>query len=82
MLAAIEGMRTEVGECMERMINVEMHISDTEDTVGSLQAKVLSLETRNRDMEVKIIDSETRSRRNNLRLVKAEGRDACSFLKT
>lgn len=85
-MAAIEGVRNEVGECKERIVNVETRISDTEDTVDSLQRKVQSLEKKTRDMEDKVMDLETRARRANLRLVnlpeKVEGTDACAFLET
>ncbi|KAL3058104.1 hypothetical protein OYC64_010309 [Pagothenia borchgrevinki] len=83
-LAAIAGMRKEVGECMERVNNAELRISGTEDTIIHLQAKVQSLESKNKVMEDKVIDLEARSRSSNLRLVnmpeKAEGEDACLFL--
>ncbi|KAI4823919.1 hypothetical protein KUCAC02_012473 [Chaenocephalus aceratus] len=83
-LAAIAGMRKEVGECMERVDNAELRISGTEDTIIHLQAKVQSLEGKNKVMEDKVIDLEARSRSSNLRLVnmpeKVEGDDACLFL--
>lgn len=83
-LAAIAGLRNEVGECMERVNNAEVRISGTEDTIVHLQAKVQSLESKNKEMEDKVIDLETRSRSSNLRLVnmpeKAEGDDVCLFL--
>lgn len=85
-LTAIEGVRKEVGECLERIKSAETHISGTEDAVSSLAARVRSLENKNKDMEDKIVDLEARSRRSNLRLVNlpegAEGNDACSFLET
>ncbi|KAK1892526.1 Dual specificity testis-specific protein kinase 2 [Dissostichus eleginoides] len=76
-LAAIAGMRKEVGECMERVNNAELRISGTEDTIIHLQAKVQSLESKN-----KVIDLEARSRSSNLRLVNMpeKGDDACLFL--
>ncbi|KAI4785754.1 hypothetical protein KUCAC02_037571 [Chaenocephalus aceratus] len=63
------GMRKEVGECMERVDNAELRISGTEDTIIHLQAKVQSLESKNKVMEDKVIDLEARSRSSNLRLV-------------
>lgn len=85
-LTAIEGVRREVGECLERVKNTETRISETEDVVSSLVARIRSLENKNRDMEDKLEDLEARSRRSNLRLVNlpegAEGNDACSFLET
>lgn len=84
-LVATEGVRKEVGECMECVKSAEVHISGTEDDVTTLQAKVQGLESKNRELEDKVIDLEARSRLSNLRLVnlleKAEGDDACSFLK-
>lgn len=83
-LAATDGMRREVGECMERVECAELRISGTEEIVASLQAKVQSLENKSKEMEDKLVDLEARSRRSNLRLVnlpeKVEGDDACSFL--
>lgn len=77
-------MRKEVSECLERVKGSETRISEAEDTVISLVAKVCSLENRNKEMADKIEDLEARSRRSNLRLVSlpegAEGNDACSFL--
>lgn len=43
-LTAIEGVRKEVGECLERVKGAETRISEAEDTVISLVAKVRSLE--------------------------------------
>lgn len=83
-LVAIEGVRKEVGECFERVKGAETRISEAEDTVANLAAKVRSLEHINKEMTDKIDDLEARSRRLNLRLVNlpegAEGSDACSFL--
>ena len=83
-LAAIEGVRKEVGECLGRVKSAETRISETEDTVRDLVARVRSLENKNKVMEDKIVDLEARSRRSNLRLVNlpegAEGTGACSFL--
>ena len=83
-LAAIEGVRKEVGECLEHVKSAETHISETEDAVSDLAAKVRSLENKNKVLEDKIVDLEARSRTSNLRLVNlpegAEGTDTCSFL--
>lgn len=85
-LTAIEGVRKEVGQCLEHVKSAETCISETEDAVSSLVARVRSLENKNKDMEDKIVDLEARSRKSNLRLVNlpegAEGNDACSFLET
>ncbi len=82
----IEGMREEVGKCMERVKSAEIRISSTEDIIASLQAKIKHLEIKNNEMEDKVVDLEARSRRSNLRLVnlpeKVEGEDACAFLET
>lgn len=67
-LTAIEGMRKEVGECLERVQGAETRISEAEDTVISPVAKVRSLENKNKEMEDKIDDLEARSRRPNLGL--------------
>ncbi|KAF3845670.1 hypothetical protein F7725_002748 [Dissostichus mawsoni] len=78
-LAAIAGMRKEVGECMERVNNAELRISGTEDTIIHLQAKVQSLESKNKVMEDKVIDLEARSRSSNLRLWIPEALDIPSL---
>lgn len=83
-MVAIESMKKEMTDCNERVLQAELRISNTEDGVAHLQAKVNKLESKNKSLENKLVDLETRSRLNNLRLVGlpegAEGRDACSFL--
>ncbi|KAL0197757.1 hypothetical protein M9458_006297, partial [Cirrhinus mrigala] len=78
-MTAIESMKKETNDCNERVSQAELRISNTEDDVAHLQAKVDKLESKN-----KLVDLETRSRLNNLRLVGlpegAKGRDPCSFL--
>lgn len=65
-LVAIEGVRKEIGECTERITGAEVCISNTEDDMVSLQAKVRSLEDKKRELEDKVTDLEARSRRSNL----------------
>lgn len=83
-MMAIEGIRKEVGECIERVDTAETRISTTEDLVASLQSKIQSLEKKYKEMELKVTSMERRSRRSNLRLCflpeKAEQKDACGFL--
>ncbi len=83
-LSAIESVRKDITDCVERVTEVETRISTTEDNVTLLQIKVQVLENKNKDLEGKLLDLETRSRRSNLRLVNlpegAEGEDTCAFL--
>lgn len=83
-LTAIENVRKDINDCVERVSHAETRISTTEDTVNSLQTKVQTLENQTKTLQEQILDLETRSRRSNLRLVNlpegAEGDDACTFL--
>ena len=86
-MAAIEGIRKEVGDCVVRVAEAETRISNAEDTVSGLMTKVELLEKTNKELELKVLDGETRSRRCNLRLInmnldekKFPDVDLCSFL--
>lgn len=82
--AAIENMRKEINDCLDRVSQAEVRLSNAEDEVINLQARVKILETNNKSLEDKVLDLESRSRMNNLRLVNlpegTEGRNPCSFL--
>ncbi|KAF0044835.1 hypothetical protein F2P81_003993 [Scophthalmus maximus] len=86
LFTAIENVKRDVSDCVERVAQAEMRISTTEDSVITLQTKVQSLEGKNKDLEEKILDLEARSRHSNLRLLNlpegAEGEDACTFLES
>lgn len=83
-MAAIESMRKDINDCTERMSQAELRLSNTQDDVAQMQAKINKLDSKNKTLEDKLLDLETRSRLNNVRLVGlpegAEGRDPCSFL--
>ena len=83
-ISAIDGVRKEISDCTECVTRAEVRISNTEDEVVTLQAKVRKLEHDKRELQDKAMDQEARSRHNNLRLVglpeKTEGGDACGFL--
>ncbi|CAI5677371.1 unnamed protein product [Oreochromis niloticus] len=85
-LSAIESVRKDITDCIERVTEAETRISTTEDNVASLQTKVQVLENKNKDLEDTLLDLETRSRCSNLRMVNlpegAEGEDACAFLES
>lgn len=83
-LSAMENVKRDVNECVERVGEAEVRVSAAEDNITSLIARAQALEDKNKDLEEKVLDLEARSRRSNLRLVNlpegAEGEDACAFL--
>ena len=86
-MAAIEGIRREVGDCVMRVTETESRLSNAEDTVNNLKATVEHLEKVNKELELKVLDGETRSRRCNLRLInlnldekKVPDAGLCAFL--
>lgn len=62
-------MRREIDDCTEQVSQAELRISNTENDVAGLQAKLHTLESENKTLDDKLLDSETRSGFNNLRLL-------------
>lgn len=68
MKAAIRDLKKKLGGCNESVSQAEHCISGTEDKFG-LQAKVCTLQTKNKDMDGRLLDLEARLHMNNLKLV-------------
>lgn len=52
---AIDGVRKEISECIERIANAEVCISNAEDDEANLQGKVCVLEEKKRELEEKVM---------------------------
>lgn len=83
-LEAIRSVKGDIQAHSRRLNEAEERLSQAEDDVTSLRAKVKQLEQTVMSLCDKITNYEDRSRRSNLRLVglpeKTEGRDMCGFL--
>lgn len=71
-MAATVNTRREINDCTEQMSQAGLRISNAEDNIAGLQAKVHMLESKNKTLEDKLLDLETRSSLNKLRLVGLE----------
>lgn len=82
-LWAVENVRKDVNECVKWVNQAEIRISIAEDSITSLQAKVQTLQNKNKGVEEKVLDLEARSRRIWASLIcpkGVEGEEACTFL--
>lgn len=68
LLATFEVVRNDMKECMECVTTAEGRISNVEDNMASLQAKVQLLEEKKSELEDKVTDLKARSRHSNLRV--------------
>lgn len=59
---SIDGLRKEINDCIRRVSQTETRISDAEDVIEILRAKVNTLESNEKVLEDKVMDLEARSR--------------------
>lgn len=54
-MGAIENLRREINACTERVSQAELQISNVEDNVVGMQAKVHTLDSKNKTLEDKLL---------------------------
>lgn len=83
MKSDLNNIREDIKNCTHQVTQAEIHVSSNRDEVEILQAKLFTMESKQKTLEDKVMDLETRSRRNKVRLINlvqsTKGRGPCSF---